>query len=437
MKKILFITNIGVFGGADYYFIDIIRGMRNRGFDHEVYIVQEDGATGLKVLCDELRKANITYTVTQSCNGSYSQIIKQRCSDIKHRRPDIIHFNQRSPDSNRFEMAAAYRLQIPFIATSHLPTIKSGRTKIGFPKVPSALREWAYPWEADAYIVESDKNLEMLISNQGIRKDKIHIIHYGLEFNKFKGQKRNHEILFTYGIRPEHFVIGSVGNLHLQKAQHIFIMAAAEMVKVGVSKDVRFIICGMGQREHELRNLIKQYQLEDYFKLIGYIDHALIREVLSRFDIFCISSDIEGQPYAILEALLVGIPVVSTAVDGVVDIIENGKNGFLVPKGDHIKMAKKLTELVENDILRERIVSNTESSIDDRYKMSTMLDKTEEIYNKVWQNGTMRMSFKNVRFRCHTGRGIDVLWPVLWPAEKYILKPISKLKHYIRNIRNY
>ena len=429
MNKILFITNIGVFGGADKYFISIIKGMTNRGYSQEVYIVPNKGETGLKTLCKEMVEADVKYTVIQPLRGSYSRIIKQRCSDIKQKRPDVIHFNQRDPSSNRFEMAAAYRLQIPFVATSHLPTIKSGRTKIGFPKVPSALREWVYPWEANAYIVESAKNKEMLVLNQGIARNKIHVVHYGLDFEKMRRRERNHEVLSAYGIRPEHFVVGSVGNLHPNKAQHVFIMAAAEMKKAKQYKDVRFFICGGGKREQELKSLIKQYRLEDCFKLTGHIDHALLPEVLSRFDVFCMSSNLEGQPFAMLEALLSGLPVVSTAVDGVVDIIKDGKNGFLVPKGDHIEMAKRLIQLIENDDLRARIASGTVSSIDDRYKMSTMLDKTEKVYNKVRLNVPKRITLNDSKVKYLVEKGIDVLWPVIWPMEKYFLQPVSKLKN--------
>lgn len=426
IKKILFITNVGFFGGADYYFIDIIKGMKDRVFDHEVYIVQDSNETELKNLCDKFKKGGIKYSVVQSQKGMYSRIIKQRCLDIKQRKPDIIHFNQREPSSNRFEMAAAYKLQIPFVATNHLPIIEKGKTKNSLPKTPSGLREWAYPWEADAYIVESDKNCEMLILNQGIEKHKIYIIHYGLGFEKFKRKGKNNDILSGFGIMPEHFLIGSIGSLHRQKAQHIFIRAAAEMLKKGLSKDVRFVICGKGERELELRNLIRQLGLNDYFKLMGYIDRSMVPKILSEFDIFCMSSDIEGQPYAILEALLAGVPVVSTAVGGVMDIVENGKNGFLVRKGDYIEMAKKLTELVENDSLRERLASNTVNSIDDRYKMSTMLDKTEGLYRKLCGAAHKRKVSKSLKFRYLVGEIVDYLWPLLGPTEKYLLQFISK-----------
>ncbi|RJQ51432.1 MAG: glycosyltransferase family 1 protein [Nitrospiraceae bacterium] len=430
MDKILFVTNV-VYGGARQYYIDLITGVKNNGRRTEAYIVSRPGEKGLEGLCRELEQAAVRYTVRQPLEGNYNQIIRQRCTDIRLCNPDIIHFNQGGPACTRLEMAAARRLQIPFVATSHLPTIKSGKTRNGFPKTPLSLREWCYPWEADAYIVESDRNKEMMTVNQGIPEDKIHVIHYGLDFGKFKREERNHEVLSPYGIAPEHFVIGSIGDLNWRKAQHVLIAAAAEILKKGLFGNIRFIIFGAGEKETELKDLIDRLGIGDCFKLAGRIDRSLVPEVLSRFDIFCMSSDIEGQPYAMLEALLAGLPVVSTAVDGVVDILKNGKNGLLVPKGDHAALASALTELIEDDGLRGKIASNAESSIDQRYRMSAMIERTEKVYQEVRAGAAIKKGRKGLRFRRVTGNIIDVLLPVLGPVEKYILLPASRFKNYL------
>jgi len=433
-KKILFVAPISVYGGGDIYFLDIIRGMKSRGYALEVWFFPRADQTGLGKFCDELKKAKVGYSVKPSPSGAYSRIVSQFCRGIKELNPAIIHFNQGAPSCNRLQMAAAYKLGIPFVSTSHLPIINNGRARFGFPKTPLALREWCYPWEADSYITTTQRNAELMIVNQGISRSKIDVISLGLDFEKFNRKDKNYQIFSAYDIKPHHFVIGSVGNLNARKAQHIFIKAAATMKKRVLSKDIRFVLCGGGEREQELKELIKECGIDDCFKLVGHIDRSLIPEVLGRFDIFCMSSDMEGQVYTILEALRCGLPVVTTAAGGI-ENVEDGRNGFLVPKGDYNEMAKRLTQIVEDDVLREKMVDYAVSSIDARYTLPVMLDKTEGVYEKVLSAAPSRKRGGNFQFRYAIGEVLDFFYPVLYPFEKYVLQSAAKVKQRLTALR--
>lgn len=383
MKKILYITNIGSYGGAEQYFLDVIVGLARRGYNVEVYLVPESAAPGLEAFVRKLQDAKIVYSVVKRVTGVYSQIIDERCRDIAQRKPDLIHFNQGGPGCNRIEMAAAYRLSVPFVATSHDPSFegrKAGRLKIM--SLVEALYGWIYPWEADRYIVVSNTNRNLLTLNHRISPEKIDVIHLGLDIKSFR-RPRNEEVLSAFGILPEHFVIGSVGALNWYKAQHIYIYAAAEMIANGAPENVRFILCGSGKREKELKELVRECKLDSRFLITGYIEHALIPDVLSRIDVFCLSSDIEGQPYALLEALAAGLPVVSTDVGGVADVIKDGVNGFVVPKGDYIALADKLRVLVENAQLCSQMGAAALRSVNERYRTERMIQETEMVYKKL------------------------------------------------------
>ncbi len=144
-------------------------------------------------------------------------------------------------------------------------------------------------------------------------------------------------------------IIGTVCNLRAKKNIHIFIQGLAQVM--GDDENLIGVIIGQPIPEeqnyyHRIQSLIYQLNLTKRIFLLGFRDDAPV--LMHYFDIFCLLSEYEGTPNAVLEAMAAGVPVIASAVGGIPDLIEHGVTGLLVPPGDKDAFALALRQLLEN-----------------------------------------------------------------------------------------
>lgn len=171
----------------------------------------------------------------------------------------------------------------------------------------------------------------------------------------------------------------SVGRLMQQKNFEWMIKRMAELFKVFQSFSLH--IYGSGEKEAELLDLIQSYDLSNNVKLMGYTDRPY--EVLSECDIYLMSSDYEGFPNALSEAMALGLPSVSRIChEGLRDLVSDGINGYLVGMDDAEGFNKSIIRLVEDSNLRTRM-SNAAKTVSDTYGKEKVCDMWEECIDTV------------------------------------------------------
>ncbi len=140
--------------------------------------------------------------------------------------------------------------------------------------------------------------------------------------------------------------IVTCGRLEEQKNHKMLIRSFAFIANK--YPEVQLLIYGEGSLREEISNLINKERLDSHVKLMGTSDD--IPDVLKEAEVFVISSDYEGMPNALMEALAVGVPCISTdcPCGGPHVLIEHGVNGLLVPAGDESKMAEAMDTLLGN-----------------------------------------------------------------------------------------
>ncbi|CAM4396115.1 putative colanic acid biosynthesis glycosyltransferase [Escherichia coli] len=145
----------------------------------------------------------------------------------------------------------------------------------------------------------------------------------------------------------------SVARLTEKKGLHVAIEACRQLKEQGMA--FRYRILGIGPWERRLRTLIEQYQLEDVVDMPGFKPSHEVKEMLDDADVFLLPSvtgadgDMEGIPVALMEAMAVGIPVVSTLHSGIPELVEADKSGWLVPENDARALAQRLATFSQLD----------------------------------------------------------------------------------------
>ncbi|ELH8038389.1 colanic acid biosynthesis glycosyltransferase WcaL [Escherichia coli] len=145
----------------------------------------------------------------------------------------------------------------------------------------------------------------------------------------------------------------SVARLTEKKGLHVAIEACRQLKEQGMA--FRYRILGIGPWERRLRTLIEQYQLEDVVEMPGFKPSHEVKAMLDDADVFLLPSvtgadgDMEGIPVALMEAMAVGSPVVSTLHSGIPELVEADKSGWLVPENDARALAQRLAAFSQLD----------------------------------------------------------------------------------------
>jgi sugar transferase (PEP-CTERM/EpsH1 system associated) len=197
------------------------------------------------------------------------------------------------------------------------------------------------------FITVSRELQRWLTDEVGIRTEKVSTIHNGVDLRRFCPMDRG-EARTRIGLPRHGRVIGTVGRLDPVKDQASLIHAFAKL-RPG-HPDTRLLIVGDGPYRAELARLVRGYGVEDQVLLAG--ERQDIPVVLAAMDVFALPSIAEGMSNTLLEAMASGLPAVATRVGGTAELLEDGKTGRLIERGDRAALEKVLCEYLEDGELR-------------------------------------------------------------------------------------
>ncbi|HET6224766.1 MAG TPA: glycosyltransferase [Bacteroidia bacterium] len=209
-----------------------------------------------------------------------------------------------------------------------------------------------------------------MIDKYNVLSDKINVIHNCIDIEKFKK-----EITTVNKV----FKVVFIGRLSYEKhPEKVITMAEALFSKVDKSKVV-FEIVGDGPMYFDIQQQIKKRKLEENVLLKGYKEN--VKGVLESNDLLVLCSEMEGLPIVILEAMSMSVPCIATNVGGIPELIEDGKNGFLIDYGDHMEeqFADRIELLLKNKQLREEMSVNARDKIVSEFTVSNMIRAYENI----------------------------------------------------------
>lgn len=151
---------------------------------------------------------------------------------------------------------------------------------------------------------------------------------------------------------------------------------------VGKIPDARFYFAGDGDVE-KVRKICSQRGLENNVFILGWLDKLKLIEAFRSCAVFLLPSYQEGFPVSILEAMASGMPVVSTRVGGIPEMIEEGVNGFLVEPGQRQELAQALIDLLKDERLRERMGRANIEKVDSLFRIERVLNRFYLEYEKL------------------------------------------------------
>lgn len=200
---------------------------------------------------------------------------------------------------------------------------------------------------AAVVITISEFNRRFMVQKYGLPISKIHIVHCGIDLNRFEFLERKPRQT------GQPLRILNVGRLVTEKAQDILLKAMSTLK----AREVPFTleIIGGGPLQGELIQMAENLNLVDAVTFHGVQTEEFVRERLGAADLFVLSSRSEGLPVVVMEALAVGTPTIATRIFGIPEIIEDKISGLLVPPDDPDALADAIFAVNTNPTLLRSI----------------------------------------------------------------------------------
>ena len=181
------------------------------------------------------------------------------------------------------------------------------------------------------------------------------------------------EVLRDLGLGSNGRLIVTASRLAPQKALHVMLDAVARL-----PNDVVLAIVGSGPLEQELKARAGSLGLDERVRWLGF--RPDVGDFIAAADVLCLSSVWEAVALAAQEAVLLGVPVVSTDVGGMGELITNGRSGRLVPKGDVEGLTAALREVLDSEERAREYAANALQDLNERFSRERMLRRLSEAY---------------------------------------------------------
>ncbi|MEO0986352.1 MAG: glycosyltransferase [Cyanobacteria bacterium J06639_14] len=200
---------------------------------------------------------------------------------------------------------------------------------------------------------------------------KLRIIHCGVEpdlFAPIPHQEQGQRLLY-------------VGRLAAMKGLPVLFEALSQLRQR--YPDLQLTVVGDGQERPEIEASAQQLGLDKMVDFVGYKSQADVRAYLQQTDIFILPSFAEGVPVVLMEAMAAAVPVLTTRIAGVPELVEHGQSGWLVPPGDQQTLAESLAMLVDDADLRKRLGEAGRAKVAADFNVETEVKKLAAIFQDV------------------------------------------------------
>ena len=289
---------------------------------------------------------------------------------LKREKPDVVEIY--GLRANFIARIAAKLAGVPVIVTGVLNT--------------DDWRKWYHVWLdrltsgfVAGWVPNSRACAESLIRREHFPQEKIYTMYDGIDIEYWcpdecdEGRRQLRESL---GLKPEHILFTTVGNLRHQKGYPYLIEVVKEIA--AVNPEARFLFVGKGVMEEELKGRCRELGIDEYVIFAGYRDD--IKAVYAASDVALLPSLYEGLPISLIEAMAMKLPVVSTKVSGIPELVVDGETGLLINPADSRQIVEAVREILRSAELRKAMGEAGRKRVVEKFSLPRMRDELIGFY---------------------------------------------------------
>jgi L-malate glycosyltransferase len=329
---------------------------------------------GLGTLGAELRDQGIDVEVLGRRPGLDLGVARRLAHVLRARRVEVVHAHQYTP----FFYAALAKLQVGrrvrVILTEHgrhYPDVVSNRRR--------SLNAWALSRLADRINAVCGFSAGALASHDGFPRDRIEVIPNGVELSDFATGLTRDAARRAAGLPQSGQLIVSIARFHPVKDQATLVRGFAAVAST--FRDARLILVGDGPLKPQLEQLAGELAIADRVHFLGVRTDVPL--LLQAADVFCLTSLSEAASLTVLEAMAAAVPIVLTNVGGNPELVRDGVEGLLVPRGDGAAAGAAIGRLLSNAALAERLAGAAAARVRAQYPLAATIGRYFELYSEL------------------------------------------------------
>ena len=270
-------------------------------------------------------------------------------------------------------LATMYRPAIPVIVTR----------RVDFPVGGNLFSNLKYRSRRIHFIAISN-GVKKVLLDAGVPEARIDVVFSGVDRSRFSHVGDGSSFKKEYGVREDEIVIGNVAALTDHKGQRYLIESVPYVM--GHYPEARFFIIGEGELLPVLKQLAKETGVEERVVFTGFLSD--VGEAYAAMDLFVLSSHLEGLCTSLIDAMLMGVPVVATRAGGVTDVISHGECGLLVEPRNPQALAEAIVRMLKDGDMQRRFSEAGGRRVMEHFTVEKMAAGTVAVYEKI--TGEMR-----------------------------------------------
>ncbi len=332
MKIIYLINELGK-GGSERQLYLLLKYMDRSSAEPTVVVFNP---STLADYADDIRALGIRVLPVPASENSPLKRLLWMIRLLRQETPDVVH-SWSAPD-NPYAGIAGLLAGVPL----RVGSLRNSLQNRSFLELPSLLQKFAI--HTCPYLLVNANSIQAELVERNFPANRLYLIENCVEIPP-EIEKSDFPPVFSDNFR----LVGMVSNLRRNKNVHVFIEGLAMVLPR--FPELRGVIVGQPIPDEldyyqSLQKLIEEKELSDQVFMLGFRDDA--PQLVARFEVFCLLSDFEGSPNAVLEAMAAGRPVIATNTSGIPELVQDGIAGYLVPPGDAKAFADALEKMLNN-----------------------------------------------------------------------------------------
>jgi glycosyltransferase involved in cell wall biosynthesis len=294
-------------------------------------------------------------------------VSKRMAKEIRERHVEVIHAHQYTPffySAIAAQLAGARPRVIFTEHGRHFPDVVSMRRRL--------VNRWILDRLADHVNAVCEFSARSLNKVDGFSRDRIEVIPNGVDLPRYGREADIAGLRQRLGLDPTRRYVTTIARFHPVKDHRTLLHAFAEVAPL--RRDVDLLLAGDGALRETLELLARDLNIASRVQFLGI--RGDVADLLRASDVFALTSVSEAASITLLEAMAAGLPVVVTAVGGNPEIVRDGVDGLLAPRGDSHAVAKALVRVLDDG----RLAYNMGQAGTERVRTTYRLDDTVERY---------------------------------------------------------
>ncbi len=369
--KILHLISGGDEGGAKTHVLTLLNRLIKEGIDIELLCIMES------IFTETAKQYKIPLTIIKQAKRYDFKAILKIKDFIKKGGYDIVHCH--GARANYIAFFIQNSLKAKFVTTIHSDYKLD--FKDSFHKQAIFMPINAICLKSFKYILPVTNSFKKMLIERGFKKQKLFVVYNGIDFSINKNILPKQQFLNKYKIpsKEEYIYVGLVARLQKVKGLNYFLDACNIILKK--HKNIIFLIAGTGSLEKQIKSFLKQNNLEQNVKMLGFIKDT--DSFFNAIDINVLTSYSESFPYSLLEGAKFKKPTIATNVGGIPEMIQNHKTGLLIPPYSSTEIADKICHFINNKDIRLKLGENFYNYVYENFSDIKMAKQHIKIYKTI------------------------------------------------------